>query len=124
MAAVRDNDFSAYSKLLAADVRIVSDWPQTSEREAWLKAISMEFAPTRRTRFLAVFSNARGFNRSRGARVLMVQEIKDCRPGFAECFARFYSETLTVHGGSIVELQRSVFTHRLEDSGGWTFYAP
>lgn len=53
-----------------------------------------------------------------------VQEIKDCRPGFAECFARFYIETLTVQGGLIVELQRSVFTHRLGESGGWPFYAP
>lgn len=121
MAAIRSNDLAAYAALFAPDARIVSDWPAGAGRDAWLKAVSAEFAPPRVTRFLAVFSRSAELA---GTRVLLVQQIEDCRPGIVECFAQFRSETLTVQNGLIVALERSQYSHRLAEPGGWTFDAP
>lgn len=124
MKAINANDAAAYAKLFAPDVRIAADWPAATGREAWLKAVAAEFAPTRQTRFLAVFSDFVQLDGKAATRVLLVQELKDCRPGIVECFGQFRSETLTVQNGLIVALERSRFTHRLTEPGGWTFFAP
>ncbi|WP_068877254.1 MULTISPECIES: nuclear transport factor 2 family protein [unclassified Phenylobacterium] len=122
--AIRTNDAAAYAKLFAPDVRIVSDWPAGADRATWLRAVSAEFAPTRTVRFLAVFSGFARFDGQPATRVLVVQELKDCRPGIVECFGQFRSETLFVRGGAIVGLERAGFTHRRLEPGGWTFSAP
>lgn len=122
--AVRANDHNAYAALFAPDVDIHADWPAATGRDAWLRAAAVEFAPTRRTRFLAVFSEFALVAGKPAARVLIVQEIKDCRPNIAECFGQFRSETLTVQNGRIVALDRSGYTHRLTEPGGWTIFAP
>ncbi|WP_430420578.1 hypothetical protein [Phenylobacterium sp.] len=122
--AVRANDHNAYAKLFAPDADIQADWPAASGRDGWLRAVARELAPTRRTRFLAVFSEFATVAGKPAARVLIVQEIKDCRPNIAECFGQFRSETLTVQNGRIVALDRSGYTHRLNEPGGWTIFAP
>lgn len=122
--AVEQNDFSAYAKLFATDADIISDWPRSGGREVWLSAVSTEFAVTRRTRFLAVFSGFVEIDGQPATRALIVQEIKDCRPDIIECFGQFRSETLTIRNGQIVALERRRSTHRLLDSGEWTFFAP
>lgn len=122
--AVKANDLSGYRKLFAPDARVAADWPIATGRDAWLSAISREFAATRQTRFLAVFSGSDEFNGAPATRALLVQEIKDCRPGIAECFGQFRSETLTIQNGQIVALDRARYTHRLLEPGGWTFFAP
>lgn len=122
--AVRANDHDAYAALFAPDVDVQADWPAATGREAWLRAVAVEFAPTRRTRVLAVFSEFAVVAGKPAARVLIVQEIKDCRPNIAECFGQFRSETLTVQNGLIVALDRSGYTHRLNEPGGWTIFAP
>jgi hypothetical protein len=122
--AVRANDHNAYAKLFAPDVDIQADWPAATERDAWLRAVAVEFAPTRRTQFLAVFSDFALVAGKPAARVLIVQEIQDCRPNIIECFGQFRSETLTVQNGLIVALDRSGYTHRLNEPGGWTIFAP
>lgn len=122
--AVRRNDLSAYRKFFADDARITSDWPVGAGRDAWLGAVSDEFAATRRTKFLAVFSGVLEVDGRPATRALLVQEIKDCRPGIIECFGEFRSETLTIRDGQIVALERRRSTHRLLDPGGWTSFAP
>ena len=124
MQSIRDNDPEAYARLFSPDANIVSDWPKAAGRDAWLRAVAIEFAPTRKARFLAVFSGYVQFAGKPATRVLIAQEIKDCRPGIIECFGQFRSETLTVQNGSIVALERSTFSHRLTEPGGWTFFAP
>lgn len=124
MEAIQTNDAAAYAKLFAPDVRIVSDWPAGTDRVAWLRAVSAEFAPTRSVRLLVVFSGFAQFDGQPATRVLVVQELKDCRPGIVECFGQFRSETLFVRDGAIVGLERAGFTHRLTEPGGWTFFAP
>lgn len=122
--AITVNDIGAYRNLFAADARIASDWPAANGRDAWLDAISLEFAATRQTRFLTVFSSVASFKGAQATRALLVQEIKDCRAGFAECFGQFRSEMLTIQNGQIVALDRTRFSHRRLDPGGWTFIAP
>lgn len=122
--AIRTNDAAAYAKLFAPDVRIVSDWPAGADGATWLRAVATEFAPTRTVRFLAVFSGFSRFEGRAATRVLVVQELKDCRPGIVECFGQFRSETLFVRDGAIVALERAQFTHRRLEPGGWTFFAP
>lgn len=124
MQAVTKNDLQAYAKLFAPSASVVSDWPTSTGRDTWLKAVSVEFAPSRRTRFLAVFSAFVQFSGKPATRVLLVQEIKDCRPRVVECFGQFRSETLIVQNGVIVALDRTGFSHRLTEPGGWTFFAP
>jgi hypothetical protein len=124
MKAVAANDVAAYAKLFAPEAEIVSDRPRAAGPDAWLRAVSPEFAPTRRVNFLAVFSRLVQRDGRSATRVLLVQEIRDCRPGIIECFGQFRSETLTVQNGLIVALERSHFTHRLTEPGGWTFFAP
>jgi len=88
------------------------------------RAVSAEFAPTRTVRFLAVFSGFARFEGQPATRVLVVQELKDWRPGVVECFGQFRSETLFVRDGAILGLERAGFTHRRLELGGWTFFAP
>lgn len=114
MTAVAANDHAAYVRLFAPDARIVSDWPQASDRDAWLAATAQEFGPARTVRFLAVFGDHR--------RVLLVQELQHCRPGIAECFGQFRTEVLTLRDGRITALERTRYTHRRLQPRDWTFF--
>lgn len=124
MKAVAANDHAAYARLFAPEARITSDWPAAADLDVWLSALAPQFAPTRTTRFLAVYSRARPRDGQFVTEAVLVQEAKDCRPGVVECWGQFRTETLTLRNGLIVSLERSNYTHNLRQPGGWTAFPP
>lgn len=124
MKAVANNDHPAYARLFAPEARIVSDWPAAADLDVWLAALAPQFAPTRTTRFVAVYSRAGARDGKSVTRAVLVQEAKDCRPNVTECWGQFRTETLTLQNGLIVALERSNYTHGLRQPGGWTAFPP
>ena len=111
--AVADNDHAAYARLFAPEARITSDWPAAADVDVWLSALASQFAPTRTTRFLAVYSRVRPRDGKLLTDAVLVQDARDCRPDIIECWGQFRTETLTLQNGLIIALDRSNYTHAL-----------
>jgi hypothetical protein len=116
------NDLPAYRSLFSPDATVATGTGETMGKAQWIAAVSDEFFPARRTRFLNVFARYAFAAGKRGARVVFVEDVRLCRPNLIECFATFRIETITIMDGQIVALERSSdLTHQLTPGGDWNF---
>jgi hypothetical protein len=121
--ATESNDLSAYAKLFAPDATVTTETGATLDKTQWLKAVSAEFVPYRRTHFLNVFAGDALVAGKPATRVVFVEQAQRSRPNAIEQFSHYQSEVITVEDGQIVHLETSGYlTHRLTAGDDWTFF--
>jgi hypothetical protein len=122
MRATESNDLPAYANLFAADAKIETGAGASLDKAQWLKTVSGDFTPYRRTRFLSIFAGDVPSAGKASARVVLVVEVKRCPSHVIECFPKYRSDIITVEDRQIVRLETSGdLSHRLTAEGAWTF---
>jgi hypothetical protein len=122
-AGLERNDLPALRGLIANDAKIINQAGTAVDKNDWIATAAVEFPHTRRTRILSAFSGYAPIPGKAIRRFTFVTEFTRCHPNAAECFPRWRTETITVAGGKIVELQTSSdFDLRRSAAGVWTFY--
>ncbi|MES3026666.1 MAG: DUF4440 domain-containing protein [Pseudomonadota bacterium] len=121
--ALARSDLPAFRSLIADDAKIINEAGKVVEKNDWLATAEIEFPRTRQMRILGAFSGYTPFPGTAIRRFMFVTEFTRCHPNAVECFPRWRTETITISGGRVIELQTSSdFDLRRSAAGVWTFY--